>query len=52
MVSVNKKKKLKNAYVAGGCLKNRRGWRIKRLLFFTASERQGLKDKIERDDKE
>lgn len=50
MVSVNKKKKLTNAY-AIGLLKNRNGARLKRLQFFTSSERQGLKDKMKDDDK-
>ena len=45
MASENKKRKLKNAYAVGGLLKNK-GPRLKRLQFFTASERQELKRNV------
>jgi hypothetical protein len=43
MTSKNKLKKLKNAFLAGGCLKNSI-MRLKRLLFYTSSERKANRD--------
>lgn len=43
MVSVNKKKKLKNSYCTPGMLKNKRKG-PKRVAFFTPSLRKKVKD--------
>lgn len=42
MASENKKRKLKNSYCVGSILKNKT-CKLKRVLFFTPSERKKLK---------
>ena len=48
MVSQKKKKKLKNAYCVPGTLKNK-GTKLKRILFYTSSERKELNNGICKD---
>lgn len=45
MASENKKRKLKNSYCVGGALKNRK-WKLKRIFFFTPSDRQNIKNEL------
>lgn len=45
MVSVNKKKKLKNAYAVPSTLKEK-DFRIKRCLFYTPSQRMIDKERL------
>lgn len=40
MASENKKKKLKNSYCCKGALKNKLPHKLKRVLFFTSSQRK------------
>lgn len=40
MASENKKKKLKNSYCVKGALKNKLPHKLKRVLFFTSSQRK------------
>ena len=47
MASENKKRKLKNSYCVGGVLKNSANKGVKRLFFYTASQRKKNK-KIEK----
>ena len=49
MASENKKKKLKNSYCWGGALKIKSPNRLKRILFFTPSERKRVKDETSRE---
>lgn len=45
MASKNKQKKLKNSYCVGGALKNKT-IKLKKILFYTASQRQHLKKEL------
>ena len=48
MASEKKKRKLKNSYCCYGALKNKK-LKLKRVLFFTSSQRKAEKEKIKED---
>lgn len=48
MASEKKKRKLKNSYCWYGALKNKK-LKLKRVLFFTSSQRKAEKEKINED---
>lgn len=48
MASEKKKRKLKNSYCWYGALKNKK-LKLKRVLFFTSSQRKAEKEKIKED---
>lgn len=43
MASENKKRKWKNAFCCKGALKCKLPWKMKRILFYTSSQRQAEK---------